>query len=236
MLLTKNDPSLRTPTATSPKAIAFKAETFKAFTIDRLADICGLDGLDDVTDDPDTDTADLKDLLDTDQLTDAAVDLARVFNVRPTRLVEWMERALTIERWEEPVTVTRSDGTDVTYMKQRGRYIGLNPMKIAEVTAAERATLEAHEAACRRVLPFRDMVRAIRATPDGTTTAIEAVFAQLDEGDRAAMRGIVDAYLLAADLGIEMRRLLGVAQESAIAELARRIADESMLATTTEVW
>lgn len=160
-----------------------------------------------------------------DEEADTEIDslgaIARLFNVKRTWLTTSMTRC---ELYLSP------DGHRLNPYRG-GKFAGYKAL--ADDDPARQILVE-YEAACRRVLPFRELVRIAREVPK-STEAIEELYASLNEGERGELRGIVDTYLMAAELAISARKMLEAARLDAEALLARRIADEPLVRNTAVV-
>ena len=100
------------------------------------------------------------------------------------------------------------------------------------IAPEERQAFEVWEAASRRLEPLRSLVAVVRDLPEPSRDAMNAVWDRLGEADQASLRGVCGDYLFAAELVDEARRLLARAAAAAMAELARRHADEPLVAVS----
>ncbi|MDQ3299970.1 MAG: hypothetical protein M3619_25605 [Myxococcota bacterium] len=109
-------------------------------------------------------------------------------------------------------------------------YQGIGAGGIEDITDVERAAFDRWEAASRRLQPLRELVAIVRDMPDPDRDAIEDLCSRFGDRDRRDTRSAVEAYLMAAELMDEARRMLAEATRLALAVHEERVAEEPLVA------
>lgn len=129
-------------------------------------------------------------------------EISRRLDVAPKVLSGWVYDDLQPDRrggiWCQPLPVLTDEQYEAFARWERDR--------------AHRSELE----------PLREFAAYVAEPPIASRTGIEETYAALDDVGRAAMRPSLNAYLMAAELADEVRRLLAVAHQTAVAVYERR--------------